>query len=119
MPHIIETLRQFRELGSLEAVVQARGLSESTVSEHLCAAIEAGEALDWSRFFAGPEVAELKAAFEGSESDRLKPLHERMGGRHSFSRLRLFRAFWLAGRFGPIPAGRQDTGSGDDPVESA
>ena len=110
-----ETLRQFRELGRLEAVGEARGLSESTVSEHLCIAIESGETLDWSRFFSGAEVAELKAAFDGSESDRLKPLHERLGGRHSFPRLRLFRAFWLTGRFGPIPAGRQASGAEESP----
>jgi ATP-dependent DNA helicase RecQ len=114
-----ETLRLFRELGSLEAVIQSRGLSESTVSEHLCTAIEAGEALDWSRFFEGPEVAELKVAFEGAGSDRLKPIHERLDGRHSFERLRLFRAFWLAGRFGPIPPGRPTAGSAGDPEGSA
>ena len=113
-----ETLRQFRELGSLEAVVQARDLSESTVAEHLSTAIESGEVLDWSRFFEGTDVAELKEAFEGAESDRLKPIHERLEGRHSFPRLRLFRAFWLAGRFGPVPAGRQGGGPVEDPDRS-
>ena len=61
---------------------------------------------------------ELKEAFEGAESDRLKPIHERLEGRHSFPRLRLFRAFWLAGRFGPVPAGRQGGGPVEDPDRS-
>ncbi len=100
---VLETLRLLREGMSLPAMAQTRGLAASTLASHLCAALEAGERLDWSRFFSAAEAAEMRTAFEQVGELRLIPVHDALGGRYGFEQLRLFRGFWLAGHLGPAP----------------
>jgi ATP-dependent DNA helicase RecQ len=101
----------FREGMTLADIARARGFVESTVSGHLAAGVDAGERLDWSRFFTAAEVAEIKATFERVGGLSLTPVFEALEGRVNHGQLRLFRSLWLAGSFGPPPARNWGGGS--------
>ena len=94
----------YREGGDLESIPKSRGLAPTTIAGHLCTAVEAGERLDWSRFFSATELADLRRSFEKSPEAVLTPIHESFGGRFTFEQLRLFRALWTAGQAGPQPS---------------
>lgn len=80
------------------AIAQARGLTEGTVAGHLASAVEAGERLEPARLFTDAEMAEMQAAFDQAGWNTLSGAHGVLGGRHDYSRLRLFRAMRGRGR---------------------
>lgn len=104
---VLETLRMYREGGDLESIAKSRGLAATTIAGHLSTAVEAGERLDWSRFFSASELADLRRAFEKSPEAVLTPIHESFGGRFTFEQLRVFRALYAAGQAGPQPGRTQ------------
>ncbi|MEW6303524.1 MAG: DNA helicase RecQ [Verrucomicrobiota bacterium] len=87
-----DTLRLFRAGQDVSAIARARELSEGTVASHLATAIEAGEALDLSRFFTAAEAAEMHAAFTKTGWEFLSAAHGALGGRYGYPTLRLYRA---------------------------
>ena len=97
-----ESLRLFR-LGppSLQAVAEARGLSESTIVRHLADAIMARLADDLAvtDFIAPAEAAELNELFAfAGQWDKLGPIKEMAGDKFSWNQLHLFRAFRMIGK---------------------
>ncbi len=91
-----KTLALLKEGLPFEDVVKRRGLTSSTISSHIEWLIESGELEDYQTYL--PDVAELDRitrAFEAESSDRLKPVHDALGGEFSYWKLRLARAHIL------------------------
>lgn len=106
-----ESLRLFREGMGVAEIARARGLAETTVSAHLASGVDAGERLDWSRFFTAAEAAEIKTTFERVGEFSLTPVFDALAGRFTYDQLRMFRSLWVAGHFGPVPRPKQERDS--------
>jgi len=78
---------------SIDEIAKERSLSATTIENHLAQAIEAGETFDPHRFYTAAEEAEMRAALDGYDEPALKPVFEQLGGRISYGKLRIFRAF--------------------------
>jgi len=78
---------------SIDEIAKERALSASTIENHLAQAIEAGEAFEPHRFYSEAEEAEMRTALDGYDEPALKPVFEQLGGRISYGKLRIFRAF--------------------------
>src|SRR5205085_3515019 len=70
-----ETLARFQRGESPDEIARARGLTDSTISGHLTAAMERGEALPRDRFFTAEQKNELEAAFRESDGITLKLIY--------------------------------------------
>ena len=95
----LETLRLYREGLGLKAIAARRQITESTVAQHLCQAIAAGE-LDANPrdFYTEDEERRIAAAVAACETGltRLGPLHaslEASGPPVTYPVLHLYRAF--------------------------
>jgi ATP-dependent DNA helicase RecQ len=86
------TLELWRSGKSIDAIAHERGLSASTIENHLSQAIANGEPVDPRRFYTAGEEAEMRAALDGYADDTLKPVHDHLGGRISYGKLKIFRA---------------------------
>ena len=87
------SLELYRSGRSVAEIAAERGLVESTIENHLAAAIANGEPLDPRAFYTESEEREIRAALEGYTEESLKPVFDHLGGRISYGKLRLFRAF--------------------------
>lgn len=88
-----KTLALLREGLPFEEVVNRRGLARSTVSSHIEWLVESGDLKDYERYL--PAEADLKRithAFEKVGDERLKPVHEDLGGEYAYWKIRLARA---------------------------
>jgi ATP-dependent DNA helicase RecQ len=94
----LDTLERFRGGRSVEEIANDRGLSAITIENHLACAVENGEPLDRRTFFSVSEEDVMRAAFSGHEELALKPVFEKLEGRISYGKLRLFRSFEQASR---------------------
>jgi ATP-dependent DNA helicase RecQ len=88
-----ETVRLFQGGQSIDEIARARGVTRSTISAHLAAAIQNGEPLARDRFFTSEQAKELEAAFRQTDGMALGPIRELLSGRYGYEELRLFRAF--------------------------
>jgi len=91
----LATLERFRVGISIEGIAKERGLAISTIESHIARAIEGGEKLEPRTFFTLAEEAEMQAAFVGYDEMALSPIHEKLDGRISYEKLKMFRAFKL------------------------
>ena len=87
------TCEMFQAGQSIAGIARERGLAETTIENHIAQAVEAGRDYDPRKFYTEAEEAEMRAAFNGYEDAALKPVHEHLGGRISYGKLRIFRAF--------------------------
>jgi len=87
-----ETLKLFRKNMSLEEIAVERGLARSTLVEHLCHAIAAGEDVLIDRFVDSRQQAEIAAAFVEIGFSNLTGVREKLGEKYDFDVLKLFRA---------------------------
>ena len=94
----LATLERFRAGIAIEEIANERGLSVTTIESHLARAVESGEALDRRAFFSASEEESMRAAFSESDDSALSPVFEKLGGRISYGKLRLFRSFEQVGR---------------------
>jgi ATP-dependent DNA helicase RecQ len=91
-PTQAETLRLWHELGDAGAVARERGLTETTVWNHLHALVAAGLVDPVAASGLTPEQEnEVRAALGAGRSVALTPVHEALGGRYGFDRLRMIR----------------------------
>ena len=97
----LETLRQWRAGRTVVEIARARSLSVGTIEGHLTLAVEAGEALDPRAFYTAAEEEEMRAALIGHEGPSLGPVFDKLSGRMSYGKWRLYRAF--AARAGVLP----------------
>jgi ATP-dependent DNA helicase RecQ len=97
---VAETLRQYRAGLSAEQIAVARQLTAGTIIGHLAQALERGEPIDLRRFLTAAEQEEIEDAFAKATTPGLSPVHDSLGGRFDYGRLRLVQAH-LAGRANP------------------
>jgi ATP-dependent DNA helicase RecQ len=91
------TLELWRAGRSIDEIATERGLTASTIENHLAQAIAIGEAIDPRTFYSAAEEAEIRAALDGYTEEALKPVFEQLAGRISYGKLRIFRAFESCG----------------------
>lgn len=84
----------FRDGLTIREIAARRGLSEGTIASHLAKAVVAGT-LDASprQFYTEEEEELIREAVGRHGIDRLRPVHDALGGRIPYSQLHLFRAF--------------------------
>ncbi len=87
------SLELWRAGKSIEEIAGERSLNPATIESHLAQAVEAGEDFDPRRFYSEAEESEMRAALDGYDEPALKPVFEQLGGRISYGKLRMFRAF--------------------------
>jgi len=91
---VLETLRLFHTGKSLQEIIALRILSPSTVAQHFASAIVSGDikAVPYDFYSSEDEQLMDQAAAEHGY-ERLAPLHEALGGRVTYDKLHLYRAF--------------------------
>ena len=77
----------------MAAIAKTRGFAISTIENHLAQAIELGEPLDASDFYNAREAEKMRKAFQDHESPALSPVFEKLDGKISYGKLKIFRAF--------------------------
>jgi ATP-dependent DNA helicase RecQ len=87
------TLELWRAGRSIDRIATERGLSISTIENHLAQAIANGEPIPPRTFYSADEESEIRAALDGYTEESLKPVFEHLAGRISYGKLRIFRAF--------------------------
>ena len=90
---IQETLKSFRAGATMAVIAKTRGFAISTIENHLAQAIELGEPLDASDFYNAREAEKMRKAFQDHESPALSPVFEKLDGKISYGKLKIFRAF--------------------------
>ena len=87
-----ETKRLFEQRLPIATIGDRRGLSKSTVFNHLEQLIEAGEMLDFSHVLPPPDcVSAIQAAFKSTGSYLLSPARQVLGDGYSYEEIRLVR----------------------------
>ena len=89
----IATLELLRTGASIDSIASKRGLSPNTIEGHLARAVTHGEKLDPRAFYSLEEEQEIQSAFDGQTEATLSPVFEKLGGRVSYGKLRIFLAF--------------------------
>ena len=98
----LATLERFQAGISVEGIAKERGLTVNTIEGHLARAVESGEKLERRAFFTSAEEEAMREAFAGHEGVALSPVFEKLGGRISYGKLRLFAAFEQATESVPV-----------------
>jgi len=87
-----ETLLRFRSGESVDDISRARGFVQSTIYDHLEAAIKSGEVLESDRFFTAAQRDEIAWAFQKVSDGRLADVRSLLDGKYGYGELRIFRA---------------------------
>jgi uncharacterized protein YpbB len=87
----IETLRRFRSGESVNDISRGRFV-QSTIYDHLEAAIKSGEVLESDRFFTAAQRDEIASAFQKVSNGRLADVISLLEGKYGYGELRIFRA---------------------------
>ena len=90
---VLATVELHRAGKSVAEIASERNLAASTIEGHLAKAVEGGEKLDPRSFFSAAEEEEIRAALQEHDSPSLAAIFERLGGRVSYGKIRMFRAF--------------------------
>jgi ATP-dependent DNA helicase RecQ len=98
----LATLERFRAGVSVEGIAKERELTVNTIEGHLARAVENGEKLTRRAFFTSAEEDLMREAFTGHDGVALSPVFEKLGGRISYGKLRLFAAFEQTAETVPI-----------------
>src|SRR5262249_19830671 len=85
----IQTFPLFDEGLSVEQVAERLGRAPSTTYGYLESYIHQRRVTDPSRWISGREFAEIQSAVEQTGSEKLKPIHEALGGRIAYERIRI------------------------------
>ena len=90
---VLATVELHRAGKSVAEIASERNLAASTIEGHLAKAVEGGEKLDPRSFFSAAEEEEIRAALQEHDSPSLAAIFERLDGRVSYGKIRMFRAF--------------------------
>ncbi len=90
---VLTTVELLHKKQTLEQIAAARGLSVTTIVQHLEKAMEQGVALDVAHvvFSSTERLEKIADAFQKSGSDLLAPVRGRLGEAYSYDELRLAR----------------------------
>ena len=75
--------------GTLEEIARKRGLTPSTITEHLAQLIEEGRPIDLSRIFSKERIALIEEAISKARSERLAPIKALLPQDVSYDEIRL------------------------------
>jgi len=89
-----DTLRRFREGGTIRQIARDRSLTPETIGAHLADALRTGEQVDVKRLFTKQEWTQLQAAFAADATINLTSVNRALGRTVDYVRLKIFRA-WL------------------------
>ena len=89
---VSETVRIFQSGKSVAETARARGITDVTVSKHLCQAAENGANLSVRNLADSEELARIRAAFEAHGMTQLTTVFEALGGTVTYETLRVYRA---------------------------
>jgi ATP-dependent DNA helicase RecQ len=92
LPSARQTLDLFRAGRSIEDIADQRGLSPTTIINHLCDAINAGDEVDIERLISAERLRLIAATFARLGDTPLSPVKEALGDAVSYDDLRLARA---------------------------
>jgi len=95
---VLATMELYRAGKSVAEIASERNLAASTIEGHLTKAVEGGEKLDARSFFSTAEEEEIRAALQEHDGPSLAAVFEHLGGRVSYGKIRMFRAFETAAR---------------------
>jgi ATP-dependent DNA helicase RecQ len=90
-----ETMRRFRAGQEVEDIARERKVTTGTILGHIHEGVQAGEAVELSRFFTDTEQKKVAAAFERNGPANLTAVFESLGGTVDYGKLRIFRALML------------------------
>ncbi|GHO77969.1 ATP-dependent DNA helicase RecQ [Ktedonobacter sp. SOSP1-85] len=86
------SLELYRQGYGIEEIAQQRGISTSTIINHLSALIEAGEEVDVSPLIQAGHYEDIVNIYQQVGMEVLKPAKELLGDAYSYEELRLVRA---------------------------
>ncbi len=92
----METVRLFQEGNGIPRIAALRSLTEGTVCSHLAQAVTHGMLdLNPRDFYTEEEEQRIAEAVAGTETglDQLGPIHQALGGKITYEKLHLYRAF--------------------------
>jgi ATP-dependent DNA helicase RecQ len=90
----LETYQLLQKGWSPEQIAEHRQLNVLTVYSHIAYLYEKGEAVDISSYVSEEEIAEITPAwYKLNKPDKLKTLHEQLGEKYPYHKLRLAIAF--------------------------
>ncbi len=93
MPHSrLQTLTLYEQGRSIEEIAEERGLTQSTIVNHLAELIELGEAIDIVPLIPEGHYQNIVDAIEQLGDGALRPLKDFLGDEYSFDEIRLVRA---------------------------
>ena len=86
------TLAYFRDGLDVAAIAQARNLSPTTITGHLCTLLEAGEDIAIDRLVPPDRYSIIAAALAQTDTTALKPIKEALGDAYTYDEIRLVQA---------------------------
>ncbi|MGZ3714367.1 MAG: helix-turn-helix domain-containing protein, partial [Ktedonobacterales bacterium] len=86
------TLALFRDGLDVAAIAQARNLSPTTITGHLCTLLEAGEDITIDRLVPPDRYSIIAAALAQADTTALKPIKEVLGDAYTYDEIRLVQA---------------------------
>lgn len=99
-----ETGRLLSEGRSLDEVAEARCLAATTIIGHLERLVEEGEEVDWAHLLPSSDRrSEIEAVFEIVGDELLRPVFDELGGKFTYTEIRLTRLAKRASRRAEAP----------------
>lgn len=92
-PTHLRTLELYQQELSIGEIARERGLRATTICDHLCMLIEAGEAVELERIISLARYKVIADAFQQTGDGMLKPVKDLLGDEYSYDEIRLARAF--------------------------
>ncbi|HEU5228462.1 MAG TPA: DNA helicase RecQ [Ktedonobacteraceae bacterium] len=92
-PTHLHTLELYQRGLSIREIASERKLKTTTIADHFCVLIEAGEPIEIERVLPLARYNLIADAFQQIGDSMLKPVKERLGDKYSYEEIRLARAF--------------------------
>jgi ATP-dependent DNA helicase RecQ len=89
---VFVSLDLFRKGREVEAIARERGLTVGTIYTHLAAAMDSGQPIDLNKILTTEEQDLAMRGFTKCGWGNLTGVHEALGGKIDYGKLRLFRA---------------------------
>ncbi|MHC8522178.1 helix-turn-helix domain-containing protein [Rossellomorea sp. H39__3] len=91
-PSHIVSYQLFMEGYEPKQIASRRGMSSTTIENHIARAYEEGIGKDWTRLFSEKEEGLIREAVEEAGSDKLKPIKELLSDEISYFQIKAFLA---------------------------
>ncbi|HZO71269.1 MAG TPA: DNA helicase RecQ [Ktedonobacteraceae bacterium] len=92
-PTHLRTLELYQQGLGIGEIARERGLRTTTICDHLCMLIEAGEPVELERIISLARYKIIADAFQQTGDGMLKPIKDLLGDAYSYDEIRLARAF--------------------------